>query len=471
MRRILFGLVLAIFCCAADGVTIKIACRSKGTELDLLKKAIAAWVKKTGNQHKVEVVVLPHASNECFALYRQWFSAKSFDVDILVVDIAWIGSFGEYLTDLREYINPEEMDEQDFFEAYWKGMHSGEQLVALPLYADVGIIFYRTDLLSKHGKPLPVTWEELYETAKFIQDEERKQAKKKSKFCGFVFQAKAFEILTCNFAEMVDSFGGAIVSDGCATIDSDVCVNATTFLIKCLRDISSNSVLNYSEEDARGMFQSGNAVFMRSWPYAYSLLNNPSTAVAGNVGVIPIPPCTDGGKESGVLGGWLFAVSKFSKHKKFAADLIHYLTSKEEQKKRSKHSYLPTRKSLYEDKDVLKWNPHFAYISNALKNAVARPSADFGKNYPRASTEIFNTINSILTDSREAEMSKDDVERRLKRLNKKLTVLLEKNKRDSRESFWQRAQRKIKKILQKIKVFLGVKDEADWENAEQINTN
>ncbi|MDR1334648.1 MAG: ABC transporter substrate-binding protein [Holosporaceae bacterium] len=424
MKKVLVSL-LAVSCFfGVDAVTLKITCRSKGMELVLLKKAIDEWIEKTGNQHKVEIITLPHASNECFALYQQWMSAESFDVDILQMDVAWIGVFADFLADLKPFYNAEDIDEQDYFPAVRSSMYSGEKMVALPLYTDCGVIYYRTDLLSKYGKPIPVTWEELRETAEYIQNEECKDPEKKKRFHGFVFQAKAFEILTCNFVEIVDSFGGSVVTNGRATVNSDAVVNGTMFLMNCLNSICSRSVLNYSEEDARSMFQSGNAVFMRNWPYAWSLLNDPGTAVAGKVGVIPIPPSIGSGKSSGVLGGWFMAVSKYSKHKKYAADLIKFLTNKNQQRLRSAHSYLPAFRSLYRDSEVLSHSPFFAYVYESLESAVLRPSADFKKYYVQASTEIFNAINSVL--SVESATQELEVRKSLDLLNKKLNNILKK---------------------------------------------
>ena len=407
--------------------TIKITCRAKGMELELCKEAIDEWCKLHRNKYKVEIVTLPHASNECFALYQQWLSAGSFDVDVLQMDVAWIGVFAEYLADLEKLLNTK-IDTSDYFSAISDVMVADGHILAMPWYTDCGIMYYRKDLLSKYAKDVPETLEELYETAKYIQDAERKDDSKKNKFYGLVFQAKAFEILTCNFIEMVDSFGGALLTDGKATVDSEKCVDATMFMIDCFKNITSRSALNYSEEDARGMFQSGNAVFMRNWPYAWSLLNAPSTPVAGKVGVMPIPPSAKGGKASGVLGGWFLAVSKYSKNGAIAADLVRYLTSKEQQRKRAEFSYLPTFKSLYQDTLVLRFNPFFNQVFQSLENAVARPSAAFGKTYPRASTEIFNMINTIISDNIDNDDCRANVKRLLNRLNKKLNDALKKAK-------------------------------------------
>ena len=411
----------------ANCVTLKITCRAKGIELELFRDAIDEWIKLTGNKHKVEVVTLPHSSNECFALYKQWLSAESFDVDILQMDFPWVGAFGDVLIDLKNFYKNGEIDEEDIFTTIKDNMYYNGQLVALPAYTDCEVMYYRKDLLEKHGRSVPKTWQELYETAKFIQEQERKT---NNRFYGYVFQAKAFEMLTCNFVQLIDTFGGAVIANNKVVVDSPECVDALVLLMGCLKDASTRSVLNYSEEEARGLFQSGNALFMNSWPYAWSLMNDSSTIVSGKIGVMPIPTGNVlTGKSSGVIGGWFFTVSKYSKHSEVAADLIKFLSSKAQHKIRAKFAYAPAYKSLYKDPEILKQNKFFAVLNNSLENAVARPSSVFGKDYPRASQEIFNMINTALTESLEDVDDKGIAKKYLYRLSKKLTAIIDRRNR------------------------------------------
>lgn len=429
MKKILAFLTAASFCMAnfgdASAWTIRMTCRSKGREIELCRKAIEEWTAKYKGEHKVEIVTLPHASNECFALYQQWLSAETFDVDIMQMDVAWVGVFADCLYPLNQTFSSGEIELNDYFDAINQSMFSEEgNMIALPWYTDCGIMYYRKDLLEKYGRRVPETWEELFDTALYIQNEERKQEGKRTKFHGFVFQAKAFEILTCNFLEFVDSFGGSIVKERQATVASNEAVNAAMFMVKCINHITTHNVLNYSEEDARGVFQSGNAVFMRNWPYAWALMNDPSTSVAGKVGVMPIPKSKKGGKPSGALGGWFLVVSKYSKHPEISADLIKFLTSKAQQKYRAQFSYLPAFKSLYYEPEVIGKNPFFADLYASLNSAAVRPSLDFGKNYSRASSVIYNDVNTILTKATEKVVRESDVRYLLNKLNRKLAKLL-----------------------------------------------
>lgn len=329
----------------------------------------------------------------------------------------WPGILANHFIDLGEHID--EAIRSEHFEAIIDNNTVDDRFVAMPWFTDAGILYYRTDLLEKYGKQPPETWEDLAATAKEIQDGER--AEGNDKMWGFVFQAKAYEGLTCDALEWVDSFGGGeiVAEDGTITINNEKAAAALDAAATWIGGIAPEGVLNYAEEEARGVFQSGNAVFMRNWPYAWSLGNAEDSTINGKIGVSALPKGGADGKNTGVLGGWQLAVSKYSENAELAADLVKYLTSEDEQKRRAiKGSYNPTIASLYQDAEVLEATPFFGELYDTFTNAVARPSKVTGEKYNQVSSEFFNAAHDVLSGKSPASDRLAALESKLDRLSR-----------------------------------------------------
>ncbi len=397
---------------SAEAVTISISCGAVGVEQQLCKDEAGVWAKKTGNE--VNVVSSPESTTEILALYQQLLGAGSADIDVFQIDVIWPGILGNHFIDLKPYSKGAE---NDHFKAIIDNNTIGGKLVGMPWYTDAGILYYRKDLLEKYGEKPPATWEELAATAQKIQDGERKAGN--DKMWGFVFQGKAYEGLTCNALEWIDSYGGGTIIDetGKVTVNNPKAIAALNEIGSFVGKISPEGVTAYAEEDARGVFQSGNAVFMRNWPYAHKLGNSDDSPVKGKIDVEALPKGGADGHTTGTLGGWQLAVSKYSKHPAEAADLVMYLTSKDVQKERAlKASYEPTYPALYKDPDILAALPFFGSLYDTFTHAVARPSRPAGLQYNRASTEIWNAASSVLSGKAKAEQAIAQLEASLKKI-------------------------------------------------------
>ncbi|WP_257461664.1 ABC transporter substrate-binding protein [Archangium lipolyticum] len=418
MRRMMLAMSVATTLAVptvAAAETIAIACGTVGQEFELCKSGAEAWAKKTGNE--VKLVSGSTDASEQLTVFQQQLSAGATDLDVLRIDIVWPGILGAHLIDLKPHI-PNDVVQQHFPAIVQNNTVEG-RLVAMPWFTDAGVLYYRKDLLEKHGQKPPTTWQELATVAKTVQDAERKAGN--AKMVGFVFEAKAAETLTCNALEWIDSFGGGTIvgEDGKVTIDNPKAVEALKTAASWIDTISPRGVLNYEEEGARGVFQSGNAVFMRNWPYAWALANAPDSPIKGKVGVVALPKGGADGKSTGTLGGWQLAVSKYSKHPALAADLVKYLTSAEEQKRRAiLGAFNPTIVSLYKDKEVLAANPFFGTLLDTFTNAVARPAKVTGSKYSRVSADFRNAVHSVLSGSGKPDAKLKDLSKKLGRMNK-----------------------------------------------------
>jgi trehalose/maltose transport system substrate-binding protein len=386
------------------GVTVRLTGDSGGEGGRYAKALAEEWAQKTGN--KVEYIGRPLDASATLQLYQQYWAAKSPDVDVYQIDVIWQGIVAPHAVDMKKYYKEDEI--KAYFPRIIENNTVGGKLVSIPLYTDAGILFYRTDLLEKYGyKEPPKTWEELATMAKKIQDGER--AAGKHDFQGFVFEGKASESVSCNALEWIYSYGGGSViePDKKVTINNPNAIRALDTARSWIGTISPAGVSTYGEEEARNIWQAGNAAFMRNWPYAYALGADPKSAVSGKFDVTVLPKGGDNGNNAACLGGWQLMISTYSNVPDASADLVRYLSSAEVQKKRAMaFSVLPTLPALYSDPDVLAKNPFFKIMLDVFNNAIARPSTVTGADYNQLSTAFFQNVNKVLTG---AESGKDAV--------------------------------------------------------------
>jgi trehalose/maltose transport system substrate-binding protein len=417
MNTVLKQSVAAVILCLAGAtgaqaaVSITVSCGTVGQDFDFCKKATDEWSKKTGNT--VKHLTIPQSTSDILGLFRQMFAAKSTDVDVVSIDVVWPGSIKAHLLDLGPYSKGAE---KEHFPAIVANNTVDGKLLAMPWFTDAGVLYYRKDLLTKYAEKPPTSWDELTATAKKVMDGERKAGN--GDMQGYVFQAKAYEGLSCNALEWVSSHGGGAIVDsaGKVTVNNPKAAKALTTAAGWIGTIAPTGVLNYGEEDARGVFQKGNSVFMRNWPYAWSLSQGADSPVKDKVGVIALPKGEDG-KSSATLGGWQLSVVKYSKHPAEAADLVMYLTSVGVQKDRAiRGSYNPTIPSLYKDAEVLKASPFFGTLYDTFINAVPRPATITGAKYNEVSAAFWNSAHEVLSGSAKAEDS-------LKKLEAKINAI------------------------------------------------
>ncbi|MFD0853752.1 extracellular solute-binding protein, partial [Actinomadura adrarensis] len=209
--------------------------------------------------------------------------------DVIAVDVAWTTEFARW-----NYILPLDEDAVDHDAFLSKPLESARydgKLWAVPLRSDVGLLYYRKDLLG--GLPAPRTWEELRQHARTI-------APRHAGLQGYITQLGRYEGFTVNTLESIWDTGGDVLgSDGSPRGDT-----GTGFgrLLQGVREgwISPRSV-DLDEEGTRSAFQDGTALFMRNWTYAYELLSAGDSPVAGKFDVARLPTPS-------ALGGWNLAL-------------------------------------------------------------------------------------------------------------------------------------------------------------------
>lgn len=389
----LCALVSASMAGAATATEITYVSGATGNALETFAELVRPWEEATG--HTVKMVPMPSSTSDQFSQYRLWLAAGNADIDIYQTDVIWAPQLAEQFVDLSDAAKGLV---SKHFPSIIESQTVDGKLVALPLYTDAPALYYRKDLLEKHGEGVPKTWEELTITAQKVQDAER--AAGNPDMWGFVWQGNAYEGLTCDALEWVKSFGGGqiVEADGSISINNPRAVKALTLAKSWVGTISPEGVLAYQEEESRGVWQTGNAVFMRNWPYAYALGNGDDSPIKGKFDVVPLP--TGGGHDTSAatLGGWNAAVSKYSENQEIAVSLITYLADEEAQKRRARlESRLPTIVSLYDDEDIAEAQPIIPSWKQVFLQAVPRPSAPTKVKYNEVSSKFWSAVHASLS--------------------------------------------------------------------------
>jgi trehalose/maltose transport system substrate-binding protein len=348
---------------------------------------VARFQKDTGI--KVKLVPHPSASDAAYSQLARNFSSKSSSIDVAMLDVVWPGAFAPYLVNLKPALGKASKKHAAGIVA---NDTVGGKLIAMPWFGDFGILYYRTDLLTKYGysKP-PATWAALGRMAQKIQNGERAS---NPNFYGFVYQGNSYEGLTCNALEWIASYGGGhMIDNGKVTINNPRAVQILNMLRSWVGTISPRGVTSYQEEDARNVFAAGNAAFLRNWPYAYGA--NQDSPVKGKFSVTVLPHGPSG-TSVGTVGGWQLSVSKYSKHRGASIELVRYLTSAPVQRYDAIfNTNVPTIPAVAKIPAVVKANPYLKpEIANVTR--VTRPARDLRSKYQQGSQIIYQDINQIL---------------------------------------------------------------------------
>jgi trehalose/maltose transport system substrate-binding protein len=357
---------------------------------------------------RVKVIAHPAASTESFSQLARLFSSKSSSADVVMLDVVWPGAFAPFLVDLKRPLAKEaRLHERGIVQ---NGTVKGK-LIAMPFFSDYGILYYRTDLLRKYGyQSPPRTWQQLGQMARRIQAGERDA---NPDFAGFVFQGNAYEGLTCDALEWIaSSGGGTFIENGRATIDNPRAASILNLVRSWVGNIAPRGVTSYQETEAHTAFATGNAAFMRNWPYAYAVSQDGEVKGKFDVTVLPH---TGNNPSVGTIGGWMLGVSRFSKNIPAAIEFVRYMTSPGAQKFNAIFATNPpTIPSVGRDPAVRRVNPWLKpEIANVRR--VGRPSGQLGAKYQQGSQAIYQGVNQIL-NGQDAKNVLPRIESQLNRL-------------------------------------------------------
>jgi len=332
--------------------------------------------------------------------------------DVLLLDLIWVPEFAQagWLLDLSPWVTREEL--APHFPAAAAASIWNDRVWGLPWNMNVGVLYYRHDLLTKYGLAPPRTWEELV-----MQAERIRRGERDPRLDGVLWQGKQYEGLVVNVLEHLWANGTALLDERDRVLAEPARAAAALAFMRGLieRGLSPSWVTAGDEELTRRAFGDGRAVFLRSWPYAMDLFEASDSAVRGRVGIAPLPGHAGGAVGVGATGGFHLAVNRRSRHAEAAVALVRFLASAEGQRAitAADVALYPTRVDLYRDPDAVKAHPFMPAFHDLALRGRPRPVTPY---YLMLSTTVQPEFSAALVGVKRPEQAIEYARRRLEYL-------------------------------------------------------
>ncbi len=391
--------------------TIAISCGAVGQELELCKKAAEEWATKTGN--KVNVISTPNSATERLALYQQILGAGASDIDVFQIDVIWPGILGNHFIDLKAHSKGVEASH---FEAIIENNTVAGKLVAMPWFTDARPALLPQGSAGEVQRPAA---DDLDRADRDRQEDPGRRARRRQRQdVGLRLAGQGLRGPDLQRARVGDELRRRHHrrADGKITINNPQAIAALQTAAGWIGTITPDGVLNYSEEEARGVFQTGNAVFMRNWPYAWASRSADDSPIKDKVGVAALPK---GGAEVAMLrhAGRLAArgLQVLASTPRSPPTSSCYLTSTEVQKQRAiQGSYNPTIADAVQGPGRADRN---ALLRPAVRHLRQRRAAALhghrARSTTRSSNEFWNAVHATLSGKTPADKSLQELQSKL----------------------------------------------------------
>ncbi len=327
---------------------------------------------------KIEVIAvnLPFekfSTNERKELLARSLRSKS-DIDIFAVDLIWVPRFTRWSEPLDKYFS--QAEKERLLSYAIESCIYEQSLVAMPMYIDVGLMYYRKDIIRRlpnaeeieQRLQSSITWDEMLELRKKLKYENKPF---------YIFQAKDYEGLVCNYFEVAVSRRPDFFKNNLIPLTSTAAEEALSTLVGFVKtNVSPKAVLDFEENLSYTYMLDHDGVFVRGWPNFVEKFKRfyPDTAKLSNIGRAPLPHF-DGENPTSVLGGWNLMVSKSSTKKEAAVEFIRFLQSDHIQRLFfERDGYMPVINSVYQDSMFLVSHPELTFYKKIMQNGFHRPA-------------------------------------------------------------------------------------------------
>ncbi|MEM3373252.1 MAG: extracellular solute-binding protein [Candidatus Anstonellales archaeon] len=370
--------------------------------VDNISPAHLKIINRFNKLHKNEIEVVPvnlpfyhFTTNDRKAILTRSLRNRSDGIDIFAVDLIWIPRFAKWGYSMDRYFDEQTLNNVN--KMALKAGYQNDSLVAFPLFLDVGVLYYRKDLILKlpNGKEIEkkiqnsLTWDEFFSLGEKFSSYQKPF---------YIFQGGEFEGMVCNFHELLsEEESNKIFNNYRINLKTEAAHRALKQLVDLIHryKYSPYEVTRMDEYLSYLYANDNNAVFLRGWVGFNKQYKNflKDTSNVKNLAIAPLPHFK-GCSTSGVFGGWSLMISKFSNRKEEALQFIKFMFEKENQKiLYEEGGVIPVNEEVFNDSLYLKNHTELVQIKNLLKWGKHRP---FLENYTRISEILARQFHKAL---------------------------------------------------------------------------
>ncbi len=370
---------------AAEKVVIKFAAQGDTTpatqqSIDdfnaMQDKYVVEWVDMTNDSGAMKEQLITS------------MKAGSSDYDVLSMDVCWAGEFAAagYIEPIDQMMKDAGLKKSEFNAGSMAAASYNAKTYALPFFPDLGVLFYRKDIVSADDAAKLDAGNYTYADLQKMAETYKGQGGTEDGIC---FQAKLGECLMCNLTEY--TAGWTDIKGGLEAMKAMVDSSAVP-----------KDILNYAEGETANSFIKGVSVFSRNWPYQWGEIAANGTITQDQVGVAPLP----GGS---TVGGWLLGINKNSQNKEGAWEFIQYLATDGQVVQATIGGHLPGCNSALTNPDVIAANDMLSMtgFQNALATTVSRPVSS---EYSKTADAIINASHAFLSGNGDLDSTAKTVE-------------------------------------------------------------
>jgi ABC-type glycerol-3-phosphate transport system substrate-binding protein len=342
---------------------------------------------------------------------------------VIGIDVVYTALFASngWIINLDSYVTPTEMS--NFVAGLVDAGTWNGHLYAYPYFNNLGILYYRKDLLDLHMPGWTTadfaTWEGLKTTANYIlNNNSGLLTAADADLVGYIGQLDAYEGGVVNFFEIIGSNGvlDAVTSDGQVNIDTQAVSDAMTFFQGLIppqyTGVQGNDYiiprygLVYDEGSSVGKWLANESIFMRQWPFAYASSEDNHM----DFGLAPLPHFAGAsGYRTSCVGGAILAVptATTGDARTAAVNLIKYLGETNAQEAElTVTSNFPALMSVYASPPTgQEWIMNF---TAQLPLTLSRP---VHKDYPLISNVIANYFQNMMAGSKTVATGLSEMQR------------------------------------------------------------